>query len=575
VPSGVPPSRAWSGGFLELGAGVSGGADWMAEGDFANATFGSCVASAGDVNGDGYSDVIVGAPRYPALGSNTGRVYTYEGSALGLPATADWIIDGYHFGGFFGGTVASAGDVNGDGYDDVVVGAPSYPIGCDSCGEGRAYLFLGSASGLETVPAWIASGTLGLERFAKSIAGAGDVDGDGYDDVIVAGGYSAFGDPDYAVLFLGGPSGLSATPAWRYEEYSLATVASAGDVDGDGYADVIVGVPEWYENEYAEGAALVFMGSSTGLSRQPEWQYESNNLGARAGTAIASAGDVNGDGYGDVIVGAPFYFADRNDEGRAFVFLGSAAGLSQVPDWFAEGNLEFSTFGAAVASAGDIDADGYDDVVIGANDYDGAEEGGGKAFVYLGSSGGLADSPLWTVEGTQRLEYLGTSVASAGDVDLDGKSDVLVGAPLYTNGEPQEGALPVFQPRVRCDRYVVLRSYAEFHRSARRDHGLVLLDKIRCTAQARCQPYRTSSACSSTEGARRSCPSARIPLHHQDLQRSGGSRLGQVATYKYDGSDAEHSLQAYVGTTSPNIGSAIPWRAELLNASDAVARRTP
>ncbi len=552
VTSGVPPIRAGRDGFMELGAEVSGGPDWMAEGDFAGVTFGNSVASAGDVNGDGYDDVIVGAPRSSALGYATGRVYTYEGSALGLPATANWIVDGYHSGGFFGGTVASAGDVNGDGYDDVVVGAAYYPIGCDSCEEGRAYLFLGSASGLETVPAWIASGTLDLERFAKSIAGAGDVDGDGYDDVIVAGGYSAFGDPDYAVVYRGGPSGLSPTPAWRYEEYSLAAVASAGDVNGDGYDDVIVGVPEWYSHEYAEGAALVFTGSSAGLSPKPAWQYESNNLGARAGSAIASAGDVNGDGYDDVIVGAPYYFADQNDEGRALMFLGSAGGLSHAPDWFAEGNQEFSTFGAAVASARDIDADGYDDVVIGATDYDGTEEGAGKAFVYLGSSGGLADSPVWTAEGTQRLEYLGTSVASAGDVDADGKSDVLVGAPLYTDGEYLEGAAFLYSS-ITCDAIGAPYCEATPNSTGQRAEITAWCSSSVSDASLKLDAQPVPSQFGVFFHAR---SQTQVPFGNgylcvtDDLQRGAVVHAsGQFVSYLYDNSDAEHSLDAYVGTT--------------------------
>jgi hypothetical protein len=294
------------------------------------------------------------------------------------------------------------------------------------------------------------------------------------------------------------------------------------------------------------------MGLSAGLSRQPAWQYESNNLRARAGTAIASAGDVNGDGYDDVIVGAPYYFADQNDEGRAFVFLGSADGLSQVPDWFAEGNLEFSTFGAAVASAGDIDADGYDDVVIGANDCDGAEEGGGKAFVYLGSSGGLADSPLWTVEGTQRLEYLGTSVACAGDVDADGKSDVLVGAPLYTNGEYQEGAAFLYSS-LTCDAIGTSYCAATPNSTGELAEITAWCSSSVSDASLRldAQPVPNQFGVFFHGRSKTELPFGNGYLCiTDDLQQGAVTRAsGHVATYHYDGSDPEHSLQAYVGTT--------------------------
>jgi hypothetical protein len=168
---------------------------------------------------------------------------------------------------------------------------------------------------------------------------------------------------------------------------------------------------------------------------------------------VAGAGDVNDDGYSDVIVSAPFYDAGEIDEGAAFVFLGSAAGIADGDPSTAATQLESDQDGArlgySVAGAGDINGDGYADVIVGANRYDAGETHEGAAFVFLGSASGIvangnpanADVQL---ESNQAWAWLGWSVAGAGDVNNDGAPDVIVGAPTYNAGQTKEGAAFVF-----------------------------------------------------------------------------------------------------------------------------------
>ena len=149
---------------------------------------------------------------------------------------------------------------------------------------------------------------------------------------------------------------------------------------------------------------------------------------------MGTAGDVNGDGYADVIVGADSYDNGQGNEGAAWVYLGSAAGLSATAAWMAEGNQASAWFGHSVGTAGDVNGDGYADVIVGARWYSNGQASEGAAFVYLGSAAGLGAAAAWTGEGNQEGAYFGHSVGTAGDVNGDGYADVIVGAPDYDNG---------------------------------------------------------------------------------------------------------------------------------------------
>jgi hypothetical protein len=497
--------------YLGSAAGLSTNFAWTVEGDQRGCHLGECVATAGDVNGDGFADVVIGAFEYTNSEAAEGRVYLYLGAAAGPSTTPAWITEsnlaysgyggwtgtagdvngdgfsdvivgasgldeGLYVRGFasvylgspaplhatpawtgssgqasdgFGASVAFAGDVNGDGYTDLLAGAYATDAGVTDAG--RVSLYLGSRTGPSPTPLWSVSGTQLSEFLGISVAGAGDVNGDGYADIVVgAHGYTnGQTNEGAAFLYLGGPSGPASTPAWTAEGNQPGarfgcSVASAGDVNGDGYADVIVGARLWDNGQSDEGRAFVFAGGPSGLSSTPLWTAEGDQDGAYYGVAVASAGDVNRDGYSDVIVGADYYDNGQTDEGRAFLYLGGASGPAQAPSWTGEGNqsgtgVEGVNFGGAVASAGDVNGDGYSDVIIGARHYHALYSLAGRAYVYLGSATGLASTAAWTVDGDQMGAHVGQAVASAGDVNGDGFGDVLVGAYEYTVGQSAQG----------------------------------------------------------------------------------------------------------------------------------------
>ncbi|MBN2005559.1 MAG: FG-GAP repeat protein [Anaerolineae bacterium] len=422
---------------------------WIAEGDQNNATFGYSVATAGDVNGDGYAEVIVGANSYDNGQADEGRVFVYHGAAAGLNATPNWSAESNQAGAFFGYSVATAGDVNGDGYADVIVGACYYNNG--QTHEGRAFVYHGGAAGLNATAAWTAESDRIDAELGVSVGTAGDVNGDGYDDVIV-GAYrydNGLANQGRAYVFHGGPSGLNTTAAWIVDSnhagaYFGVSVGTAGDVNGDGYADVIVGA-YWYDNgQTDEGRAFVYHGSATGVSTTAAWTAESDQENAHFGVSVGTAGDVNGDGYSDVIVGANVYDNGQSDEGRAYVFHGGPTGLNAVPAWTAESDQANAHFGVAVKTAGDVNGDGYADVIIGAANYDGGQTDEGRAYIYHGGASGLSTAPDWSAESNQASANFGRAVGTAGDVNGDGFADVIASAPNYDNGQTNEGRAYVY-----------------------------------------------------------------------------------------------------------------------------------
>ncbi len=422
---------------------------WTAEGDQEGAHFGFSVGTAGDVNGDGYSDVIVGADGYDNGQTDEGRAYVYHGSATGLEVLPAWTAEGDQDFALFGFSVGTAGDVNGDGYGDVIVGATGYDH--DQTDEGRASVYHGSAMGLGAAPAWTAESDQVDANFGMSVGTAGDVNGDGYGDVVVgAGGYDhGQTDEGRAYAYHGSAIGLATDPAWTAESnqagaYFGLPVGTAGDVNGDGYSDVIVGAIRYDHDQADEGRAFVYHGSATGLGTDPAWTAESDQAGARFGVSVGTAGDVNGDGYSDVIVGADYYANGQTDEGRAYVYHGGAGGLSTTPAWTAESDQADARLGFSAETAGDVTGDGYSDVIVGAYNYDNDQMMEGRAFVYHGGATGLSADPDWTGESDQVAAQFGVSVGTAGDVNGDGYSDVIVGACFYDNGQVMEGRAYVY-----------------------------------------------------------------------------------------------------------------------------------
>ncbi len=427
---------------------ISSPADAMVESNQEGAMMGHSVSGAGDVNGDGYDDVIVGVFRYDHGQENEGAAFIYHGSASGISTTYAAMVESNQVEAEMGYSVSGAGDVNGDGYDDVVIGAWLYDNG--QTGEGAAFIYHGSASGVSSTYAAMVESNQTAAYMGVSVSGAGDVNGDGYDDVIVGAYCYNNGEAleGAAFVYHGSDSGISTTYATMVESNQISaymgeSVSGAGDVNGDGYDDVIVG-DAWYDNgQTGEGAAFIYHGSASGVSSTYAAMVESNQVSACMGQSVSGAGDVDNDGYSDVIVGAAYY---NNDDGAAFIYYGSASGIGTTNASMIESNQTDSHMGRSVSGAGDVNGDGYDDVIVGANSYydDNAELWEGAAFIYHGSASGIGTSHAAIVESNQFDAGMGWSVSGAGDVNGDGYDDVIVGAIYYDNDETNEGAAFIY-----------------------------------------------------------------------------------------------------------------------------------
>jgi len=444
---------------------------------------GFSVASAGDINGDGIDDVIIGAP---FGGNQAGAAYVVFGSRTPFGPSFDLSdltgANGFRIGApgataRTGYSVASAGDVNGDGIDDLIVGSPQTDV--NGALSGAAYVVFGRDTGfsanfeVSTLDGSNGFRMLGVstgDTAGLSVASAGDFNDDGFADFIV-GAPSA--DPNVAgagasyVVFgrdTGfGPSldlsALNGSDGFRIDGPSLGDfagrVASAGDVNGDGIDDLIIGAISADVDGLTAGAAFVVFGSSdpfgatlnlADLDGTNGFRISGRAAGDRTGGAVAAAGDINGDGIGDLIIGARE--ADPNGEksGASYVVFGRDTGFAPNLDlatldgtdgFRIAGLAAYDYAGHAVSAAGDLNGDGIDDLVVSSPLADSNGSGSGATYVIFGTTGGFAgDFDLSALNGTNgfRLsgvaipDFSGYAVASAGDFNGDGLDDLIVGA---------------------------------------------------------------------------------------------------------------------------------------------------
>jgi len=453
---------------------------------------GQSVNSAGDVNGDGIDDFIIGAPQYPGNeGYNSGRAYLIFGKKSwnspvslsdfhGSNGYNGFMIDGYHYSGE---AVNSAGDINGDGIGDLIIessgllnipspsnalgyavfgmrGNWNSPFSLDKVNGTNGFLIYGSQPG-------------GTIWHPASVSGSGDINGDGIDDFIIGDGSNANTPSGCCFVFFGsrnswsGSIKISALNGSNgfivYGENANAetgiSVSDAGDVNGDGVKDIIIGAPGANTgNVMNAGRAYILFGSK-GKWNSPAYLSDLNgdngfildgqDTGDRCGTSVSRAGDVNGDGIDDFIIGAPGATANGQlNAGVSYVVFGSKAKWSSpfkfdklngrngviITGIEADGKLGYS-----VRSAGDVNGDGIDDLIISAPKYTHVEAGKGKSYIIFGQKGdwpnpydisalnGSNGFQLFSSSYTQTV--LGTSVSGAGDVNEDGIADLIVGAP--------------------------------------------------------------------------------------------------------------------------------------------------
>jgi len=389
---------------------------YQKDGAAAGDNFGSSVAGARDVNGDSQADFLVGAPLADPGGFvDAGSAFVYSGANGSLLFQKSGAADD----DLLALSVAGTGDINGDGKADFIVGVYlADPFGRANAGSAFIY------SGLDGSLLYQKHGGFTGDRLGGSVSGAGDVNVDGREDFIVgaeatnpggridAGSAFVYSGADGALLYQ--KDGMNGDDAFGW------SVSGAGDVNGDGKADFIIGAPFAIPGGLLNaGSAYVYSGFNGALLYQKDGAAANYYLGG----AVAGAGDINGDLKSDFLVGAPGAspggFASA---GSAYIYSGADGTLLYQKDGTAIGD-DMGDFGA-VAGAGDVNGDGRPDFIIGAY---GANPGGridaGSAFVYSGMNGSL----LFQIDGAVPSDFLG-SVAGAGDINADGKADVIVGA---------------------------------------------------------------------------------------------------------------------------------------------------
>ena len=457
----------------------------------------SNVSDAGDVNGDGIDDLVIGAPYADRNGDNDGESYVVFGSNNGFPSPFNlsglngangFVIKAARPLDYSGISVSGAGDVNGDGIDDLIIGANGgRPLGNVLTGitnavntNGESYVVFGSNGGfsssinlgeLDGTDGFVINGVDVGDSCGFSVSGAGDINGDGIDDLIFGAPYADSNgnfEAGGAYVVFGSSGGFSASLNLSDLDgtngfvingidsclYTGGSVSDAGDVNGDGIDDLVIGNTN-YSGEVGE--SYVVFGSSGGFS--PSLNLSSldgaNGFAIKrivdfdfSGRSVSGAGDINGDGIVDIVIGAPSGGSSGNGRtGESYVVFGSNGGFSSslnlsslngINGFQINGVDSSDASGVSVSGAGDVNGDGLDDLIIGAPlaRHNGVLQAG-ESYVVFGSSGGFSSqfnlSNLdgtngFQINGLEIADQSGGSVSGAGDVNGDGIDDFLVGA---------------------------------------------------------------------------------------------------------------------------------------------------
>ena len=399
--------------------------------------FGRVMAGGFDYDGDTRPDLVVAASSespYPSP-TGAGRVYAlsgWDGSTLLELTSPNEQVNGH-----FGVSVSTTGDVDGGGRPDVVVGASWENPGLSPDYSGRAYVMSGETGSV--VHQLVSPDPQWAGHFGAAVAGATDLDGDGLPDIVVGAiGESsgvAYEQAGAVHVFSGATASLIMTLTSPNEQTGGrfgTAIVSTGDLDGDGCGDLLIGAP-WEDGHiFDTGRAYVISGATGSLIH--ELSHADVGMEDLFGATVAALGDIDGDGLDDVCVGAPHTDTgeDRDSAGRVYVFSGATG----VPiHALASPNPETEGhFGFSVARAGDLDGDGRPDVAVGAyyEDPGTAPDESGRAYMFSGLTGTL----LYSLESPNEEEHgtLGHAIAGAGDVNGDGLGEVAVSAPYESPG---------------------------------------------------------------------------------------------------------------------------------------------
>ena len=396
--------------------------------------FGRAIAVIGDVNGDGVADLAVGAPYQdgdfdnidPGFGppQNVGKVFVLSGADLSVIHQLNdpqfQLIQALKFGGQFGTSLAAAGDVNGDGITDVIVGTPEHsPSLLGPFNIGRVFVMDGSS---DTVLFTLDDPTPQENaRFGASVASLGDVNADGKPDFLVGVPGKDVGDEfstvGVAYIFSGSDGSLIRTlndPAVEVDARFGFAVANAGDVDGDGVSDALIGAPGHAEAFVFSGrtGSLIFTIPSPVVEKLPSFGY-----------AVAGGKDFDNDGKPDFVIGAPLF---KNSQGGVFIFKGSDGTLRRklrLPT-----PQKSARFGASIAVISDVTGDGRGDILVGVPDQDvSGRINAGETLIYNGANGALFQT--LTSATPQAFGGFGFALAAA-DFDGDGIPTPIVGVPF-------------------------------------------------------------------------------------------------------------------------------------------------
>lgn len=417
---------------------------------------GTSVAGAGDVDNDGDADFVIGAYGVGAAASGAVYLVhgPVSGDFDLSQATVKWTAESED--DWTGFSIASGSDLTGDGHPDVAIGARYDDGTGNSAGATYIARAIGSGTVELSEVTGKVFAEAEYDSSGYAVATVGDVDADGADDLFIGSPESsrvanAAGMAHVVFGPITGPVQLSAATyrivGERASDKLGCAVARAGDLDGNGQQDLLVSA--CLSDRSGTDAGAVFQFSThvevDRIAADADGAMVGQQAGDQLGTAIAG-GDIDGDGLSDVLVGAPFHDAGGEDAGAVYASYGPSTIDMNTPDAKITGTGASDRAGTSVAVVGDIDGDGFDDLAIGAPGRDEGGEDAGAAYILFGPLSGqisLADADVVLV-GAAPFDFAGQSVAAAGDTDADGFPDLLVGAPFRDGLAPSSGAAYLF-----------------------------------------------------------------------------------------------------------------------------------